>query len=352
MKKYIFFTLFSLFAFATVACAQESSPNNGNGFGGLVVNQAGSRINWGDGFVSSTTEVLPMQDSLDPQRTLALAIRQGGVEARKKLLDTVMSLSLDGRSTIASTHGDDLKTMNTLRGFVQNSLLSTSMQESGAVNISASLNIRDGLSSIIIPPTIPFLSGIAPTISGKRAEGNIVQELSENAGLEDREAVVHSGIVIDARDFNPSPVLLPLIYDGHGVGVYGAFSVSREAVIKNGLVAYMTDRNSENLKNRVGKFPLTVKPVNTQGPGKCNLILSLEDGAKVRSVLKRKSVTEKCAVVILVSGRSGDSDTEHKAPLPGDLVDDSDGAAASPAMAEDDINEESLNETPAVPAQQ
>lgn len=350
MKKYTALALFMLLAFASTACAQESALNNGNGFGGLVVEMSGSKVNWGDGYISATSEILPMQDTIDPQRTRALAVRQGGVETRKKLLDTVLSLSLDGSRSIADVHGDDLKVMNSLRGFIQNSLLETSVQESGTVTISASLDLRDGLSSIIIPPTIPFLSGIAPTLSGKRSDEDMVQELSDAAGFNGREAGVHSGVVIDARGFRLNPVLLPLIYDGRGVGVYGAFSVSREAVIKNGLVAYMTDEDSENLKNRVGNFPLKVKPVNVTGTGYSDLILSLEDGAKVKSVLKRKSVVDKCSVVILVDNSVGGLEQSD---------DSASGVAGSSATetdkvfdAESEIKEEPLNDSKPSPAQQ
>lgn len=348
MRLYTIFTLLMLLVFSSTAYGESPAVNNGNGFGGFVAEKEGIKINWGNGFVAATSEVLPMQDTIDPTRTRALAVRQGGVESRKLLLDSVLSLQLDSRKNVSALLKNDIKSMNSLRGFIQNSLLSTALIESGAVEVSASLNIRNGLSSIIIPPTIPFLSGIAPTLSGKRSEGSVIQELAENVELADREAAVHSGVVIDARGFNVTPVLLPIIYDGKGVGVYGPFAVSRESVLKHGLVAYMADGTSENMRSRVGNFPLTVKPVNTQGSRKCNLILSLEDGAGVRSVLKRKSVVGNCAVVILVDGPKADIVREEN-PSDKNVVEKVETSASTEGNG---IQEDSLDDNAAVPAQQ
>ncbi len=349
MRLYKFLLLFMLLTFSSIAYAESPAVNSGNGFGGLIVKKEGAKINWGNGFITATSEVLPMQDTIDPIRTRALTVRQGGVESRKLLLDSVLSIQLDGRRKVSSLLKNDIKTMNSLRGFVQNSLLSTALAESGSVEVSASLNIRNGLSSIIIPPTIPFLSGIAPTISGKRNEGAVMLELAENGEVAGREATVHSGIIIDARGFNLTPVLLPLIYDGKGVGVYGPFAVSRESVLKHGLVAYMVDDASENVRSRVGNFPLVVKPVNTQGNKKCNLVLSLDAGVKVRAVLKRKSVVDNCAVVILVDGSKAEIVMEESTSEGVDVAVDK--VDTSTVDSGNGIQEDSLDDKTAVPAQ-
>ncbi|WP_320170173.1 hypothetical protein [Maridesulfovibrio sp.] len=341
IKKYFVFTLFMLLAFSFASFAQASSVDNGTGFGGFVSGKVAGSVNWGNGLVSATSVVCPMQDTVDPQRTRALALRQGGVEARRMLLKTVLNITLDGGRTVSDILKDDLKTMNTLRGFIQNSLLKTTVSDDGSVEVTAFVNLWDGLSSIIIPPTIPFLSGIAPTIAGnKRSEVVVESGQKEDGGVDGREAEVHSGIVIDARGFNLNPVLLPIVYDGHGVGVYGAFAVSRDSVMKHGLVAYMVDGNSENFKSRVGSFPLTVKPVNTQGSGRSDFIVSLEDGAGIRAVLKRKSVGENCAVVILM-----DRDTAVPAET---VAKDESGAPVNEAG----IVEESLQDSGTVPDRQ
>ena len=291
MKLYSFLVFLLLLAMPTFAYADSASS-------GYLFEQDGISINWGSGLISSFTETLPMQDTIDPQRTKALAVRQSGVKARKALLDSILNLSLNSKETVSGAFKDETKESALLRGFVQNSLLSTRDTADGMVKVTASANIRGELSAIIIPATLPFLSGIPPTLSDSRANDN-----SQNSSGQEGPIVSsasYSGIVVDARGMDIAPVLLPVIYDGKGVGVYGPFVVSREAVLKNGLVAFVTDTSFSRLRERVGNTPLVVRPVSTHGTVRGNVILSLADAAKARAVLKRKFITDNCAVVIMM----------------------------------------------------
>lgn len=338
MKKYIIFSLLIMLA-ASFAHAQEQTADNGNGFGGLIEKSDGSMVNWADGFISASSEIKLLPDSIDPVRSKALAVRQGGVESRKALLDVVLGLPVDGKRKVSALLKDDLKALNLLRGYVQNSLLSTALNN-GTVSVTSSLNLRNGLSSIVIPPTLSFQTGIPPTISGERGETGVELQALGSGENGFADSAAYSGVVIDGRGLPFTPVLLPIIYDGKGVGVYGSFAVSRESVLRRGLVTYMVDPVSENLRSRVGNFPLTVKAVNSHGRSRSDFILSIDDAAKVRAVLKRRAVIENCAVVILVDGSSRKIDVE-------DGTDSSmpDEQQESVAENADGIQEDSLDET-------
>ena len=345
MRIYTFLVLFVLLFTASFAYAQEQAAGNSNGYGGLIEKSDGTIINWGNGFLSASSAIKLLPGSIDPARSRALAVRQGGVESRKKLLDMVLSLPLDSRRKVSSLIEDDIKSLNSLRGYVQNSLLNTAVDGNGTVVVTSSLNLRNGLSSIIIPPTLSFQTGIPPTISGERGEtGAELQALeSEENGYIDSS--IYSGVLIDARELNYKPALLPLIYDGRGVGVYGPFAVSRESVLKRGLVTYMTDDKSENLRSRVGNFPLKVKAVNTHGTSRSNFILSLDDAIKVRAVLKRKIVSENCSVVILVDKAARTANRDES-------VDEEQPQDTNAVTDDSEIQEESLDANPADQNQQ
>ncbi|WP_319780163.1 hypothetical protein [Maridesulfovibrio sp.] len=346
MRIYTFLALIFLLV-ASSAFAQEGAIDKSNGFGGLIEKTDRTVINWADGFISASSAIKLMPGSIDPVRSKALAVRQGGVESRKGLLDVVLGLSVDGKHKVSSLLKNDIKSLNSLRGYVQNSLLSTKL-DTGTVIVTSALNLRNGLSSIIIPPTISFQTGIPPTISGERGETGVEIQALEGADNGYIDSNVYSGVVIDARGFPYTPVLLPLIYDGKGVGVYGTFAVSRESVLKHGLVAYMVDGKSENLRARAGNFPLKVKAVNTHGNSRSSIILSLEDAAKVRAVLKRRAVVENCAVVVLVDGNNVSAKND-------DSVEDTYSGRKQGSNVdniESGIQEDSLDETNPTPNQQ
>ncbi|SDL12877.1 hypothetical protein SAMN05660337_2187 [Maridesulfovibrio ferrireducens] len=300
--------LYSFLAFVFLLAAP--SAIYAGGFGndlGYVVDTPDSKINWGRGLISASAEILPMQDTIDPMRTKALAVRQSGIKARKNLLDSILGLSLSSRETVEQVFSDDIKTATMLRGLVQNSLLRTEDTLDGKVKVTASMNIMGELASIIIPPTLPFLSGIAPMLSEGRGEAVVQAPLfTDENGVE----ASYSGVVIDARGLTLTPILLPVIYDGKGVGVYGPFIVSRESVIKNGLVSYVVGSSIGNFRERVGNSPLVVKPVSSHGTVRGNLILTLEESAKFRAALKRKSVIDNCAVVIMMDVPAGEGSVQ------------------------------------------
>ncbi|WP_291327857.1 hypothetical protein [Desulfovibrio sp. UCD-KL4C] len=304
MRLYSFLAF--LFLLLAPAALYADGISNDHGY---VVETSDSSINWGNGLISASAEILPMQDTLDSMRTKAIAVRESGVKARKKLLDSILGLPLSSSETVAQAFNGDIKTATTLRGIVQNSLLRTEDIPDGKVKVTASLNIVGDLALAIIPPTLPFLSGIAPTLSGGRS-GDIEPDVTGESSV---EPASFSGIVVDARGLNLIPMLLPVIYDGKGIGIYGPFKVSRDSVLKNGLVSYVFDSSLGSYRERVGNYPLIVKPVSTQGAVRGNLILSLDDSAKFRAALKRKSVVENCAVVIVMDRPVNDvieNDTE------------------------------------------
>lgn len=291
MKLYLLlFSLFLLLAPTALYAGDISSDQ------GYVVETSDSSVNWGSGLISASAETLPMQDTLDSMRTKAIATRESGVKARKNLLDSILGLSLSSTETVAQAFNDDVKTATMLRGIIQNSLLRTEDTPDGKVKVTASINIIGELASIIIPPTLPFLSGIAPTLSEGRSGESDQIVVGESVGGD----FSYSGIVVDARGLDLTPVLLPVIYDGKGVGIYGPFKVSRDAVLKNGLVSYVLDSSLGNFRQRIGNSPFIVKPVSTQGTVAGNLILSLDDSAKLRAALKRKSILDNCAVVVVM----------------------------------------------------
>lgn len=265
---------------------------------GLVVDSGKGSIDWGQGNAFGTSSIVPMQDSIDPHRTRALAVRQGGVQARNNLLSALLAVSVDGDSTVRQRLDNKYKALRELRGYVQNSLLKTEVVKQGEVKVKAFVSLRGEIASILYPSSIPFLSGIAPTLGQRDV---VTEEFTEDMQEESDDYSAYSGIVIDARGVEVNPVLLPTVYDGRGVGVYGAFAVSRANALGKGLAGYYAEPQSKEYFNRVGSNPLWVSLVNTHGRSRSDLVVSIEDGARIKAVLKNDLVESNCAVAVIIS---------------------------------------------------
>jgi hypothetical protein len=307
--------------------------------GGFIYESGKGQIDWGSGTASGSSSIVPMQDSIDPHRTKALAVRQAGVQARRNLLSAILNTSIDGRKTVRSNLEDDYKLSVELRGFVQNSLLETQVDDEGVVEVKASLSLRGKFSSVLYPSSVPFLSGIAPSLN-----------FANNSTLEnglfspdvDALGAIYSGIIIDARSVAVTPALLPVIYDSDGIGVYGAFLVSRSNVLSKGLVGYYTDSSSTDVFTRVGSNPVTVKLIRKPVNGGTGFILSREDSLKVRQALKNELITSNCAVAVLVTAPAEENNNVSDVEVKETGVDNSGTGSSVQPSVDSNIIEEPL----------
>lgn len=110
----------------------------------------------------------------------------------------------------------------------------------------------------------------------------------------------YSGVVVDARDIEFQPSLFPKLMNEYGVDLYNRNYALPAAIQEMGMVAYLDNPKSTELRKRVGKNPYWVVPTAVSGKNKTNLVLSYEEGKKVlASSLTRRNL-KLCKVVILV----------------------------------------------------
>lgn len=276
---------------------------------GLTVSSGNGKIDWGQGVALGVSSIVPMEDSIDPSRTKALAVRQAGVQARRNLLNAVLDISIDNRSTVKDIIADDYKSSVDIRGYVQNSLLETKVAGNGEVEVTSSISLRKNIASVIYPSSVPFLSGIEPRLNLSTAIDSIETLSNFTSGNQTEDQLTtsssYSGIIIDTRSMDIKPVLLPVIYGGDGIGIYGAFSVSRSNVLSKGLVGYFTDIKSDDVFERVGSNPLIVTPARIEGSA--NIVLSVKDGLELKAALENNVITSNCAVAVIVASSTSNT---------------------------------------------
>lgn len=307
---------------------------------GLITESGNGSVDWGQGTAFGSSSVIPMEDSIDPLRTHALAVRQAGVQARKNLLSAVLGISIDGEKNVQDNLAEDYKFLSELRGYIQNSFLETKVDDDGQVEVKASVSLRSDISSVIFPASVPFLSGIAPSLgfSATNATMNLQQSMHDVT-----DVVSASGIIIDARSIDVKPALLPTVYGSDGVGLYGAFAVSRSKALSKGLIGYYTDSQSSEVFARVGSNPLRVTAVRSQGKFNTGMILSIGDSSRFKAAMKNGIITTNCAVAVIVTADTSDNNPDPQVEIK-DGASSADDKAVKAETPEDNlpIIEESL----------
>ncbi|XPV74857.1 MAG: hypothetical protein ACNI27_09415 [Desulfovibrio sp.] len=261
-----------------------------------AVNTAVS-YSWNSGVLSQTLPVgTPDADALDPAYQMSLEERSAVVKARKNIWAELKSMTLWSGYTVADWFAEDTEASAAVRLLLQNSSLSR-MERDGQNYVTVSMATHGAVGRYIYPSKISFLSGIAPKASTGMIPNpaNFTNEMSE-------PVVGHyTGVLIDARGLTARPALLPVVYDAEGNGVYGAFAVSREAVMTYGLAGYLLENSAAEVKYRVGGNPLIVRGLRTLGLDKTGIVVSHADGRKIQALLANGKIQERCKVMVLIS---------------------------------------------------
>lgn len=284
--RYVSYIILSLFLFSASASAFE---------GYVFYTEDGGMIQWGDGEISVVKEV---EAGEGEEPWSPLAIRKAASQARRQMLDMLMSVRIDGRQTVSSYLADNAELAAQVRGLVHNSLFQgpETFSEVGTVTVSESL--RGKLAELILPTTIPFQSGIPPKLSTSMEQSmTFTGAMPEEVGVSDSG---YTGVIIDARGLQVTPALTPVVYGQDGLGAYGAFVVGRTNTIEQGVVAYAKKNDPPVLSVRVGSRPLVVRALKTYGSWRTDLVVSTANAHLIRSIMRKDDVAAKCGMVIIL----------------------------------------------------
>ena len=115
------------------------------------------------------------------------------------------------------------------------------------------------------------------------------------------EALLYTGIVIDARHLDYRPSLNTGIYTGSGRQIYGVEYLNRNTAVKRGVAGHYAAESDAELRQRAGKRPLKVSALDLNGHGENSLVISDEDAAKLLAHAGSVQNLRRGRVVVLVN---------------------------------------------------
>lgn len=115
------------------------------------------------------------------------------------------------------------------------------------------------------------------------------------------EALLYTGLVIDARHLNYRPSLNTGVYTGSGRQIYGVEYLSRVTAVKRGVAGHYAQETHADLRQRAGKRPLKVSALDLIGHGENSLVISDEDAARLLAHAGSVQNLRRGRVVVLVN---------------------------------------------------
>lgn len=274
-------------------------------FRGFVSTDGDAAIHWGNGDVVATVPVQPVGDVLDPVQARSLAVRSAVVSARRQLLEAVEDIRIDSGQTVGYYMAEDFDVAENVRMLLQNSKLTLPLANSEDApnelgSVTAAISLRGKLAEEVLPTTTQFLSGIPPKLNPTAQGGEDEQQSLMGLGVTPSSG--YTGVVVDARGLDIAPALCPVVFDAQGVGVYGAFMVSRTQAVSDGVAAYSTTDEWVVVRSRVGESPLVVKAISKARS--TDPVISMQDATLARAVLSKPGIGEEGRVVIVLDEAS------------------------------------------------
>ena len=114
------------------------------------------------------------------------------------------------------------------------------------------------------------------------------------------EALLYTGLIIDARHLDYRPSLNTGIYTGSGRQIYGVEYLSRNTAVKRGVAGHYAAESDADLRQRAGKRPLKVSALDLNGRGENSLVISDEDAAKLLAHAGSVQNLRRGRVVVLI----------------------------------------------------
>ena len=111
---------------------------------------------------------------------------------------------------------------------------------------------------------------------------------------------LYTGLVVDATGLDINPALSPKIVDENGREIFGASYAKRGALLAKGLVAYSSKVSYAETDSRVADNPLIVRGLRKSGIHGTNVVISREDGAKIKNTDSNLNWLTECRVIIVI----------------------------------------------------
>jgi hypothetical protein len=252
-------------------------------------------IDWTNGIVTAWGISTPIKkDAVMPKPPNSKALSEAKNKARHKLLETVKQIQVDASQSVGNIADRNKTIMAQIQDMVYHATeieKSRRYMSDGSIEVHLQLNLHGGFAQLILPPQIRQIEMIKQLKPGENAS-----DLKSNAGTNG-----YTGLLVDARNIEVIPALVPKLLDENLTEVFGPAFVSREFVVQRGMAAYYNDIESAKADPRVANQPLVVKALRTDWPRRCDIVISNGDASKLKSTSDHLQFLKESRVVILLS---------------------------------------------------
>jgi len=246
------------------------------------------RVNWSTGTVSACGKAAPLKkDHSSQPDTIAGAAK---ADAVKNLIHILKRIELNRQSVAAYLSANDRLLAGIEKTAADAVVARQHYTSDGAMEIVIETSIFGGYLQLALPDEIRQIPHITP----------IESKAAPEADQKINKTIIHTGLVVDARELDFTPVLYPVIISENGDEIYGSLFISREFAVQYGVCKYLCSMEKAVTDKRVGNNPLVLKGLRKGGDKNACIVLKNSDAHKIEKAAERHAFLKKCRVIIVL----------------------------------------------------
>lgn len=264
-------------------------------------------VDWYVGRIAAESVVQAQEPRGQEKWRKQLKIRRAGIEARKKLWETLAAVRIDQGLRVKEILARDPDLADTMRGKIHNAWLQIQQSKEDKTLVRAEMSLRGEVSRSLIPRSVWFEKEFT-TFSPRESDS--------------QAALPYTGLIIDAQTVEFAPALIIRVADQQGRTIYSPLLVDPDFALSNGICQYVTDLQSAVAGSRAGVNPFLVRATGVDREGRNSLRISETTAKEFMALADLDLIYQECRVVIVLKShfQSGGRANPGRA----DLVDLSD----------------------------
>ncbi|MEK6726005.1 MAG: LPP20 family lipoprotein [Deltaproteobacteria bacterium] len=343
VKKVSLLCLSTLLLFANTAFPQD-----------VVDELPKGSINWSKGTVTAKGSGVAPSGAANQSQARLLAERAAISDARRNLLETVGEVRVDASSTVNSMMTKNDVITSRISGIVKGSAVTGKwFLDDGTVEVTVEMPITGAFLDVMltevkaapsitmtiplpkpakkdtpkleikVPVVTPDTKKVVsepsktatppvppvPTVPAKPTEPVKESKLTEPAKAEvpaapkpekiDLSKVNYSGLIIDAREVEVKPALMPKVLNEKGEVIYSSANMQKEEAVKTGVVGYAKEVDAARKHPRVTETPIILAALKGSGEKKSDVIISGRDAQVITTTEPTLGYLKKGRVMIV-----------------------------------------------------
>ena len=250
----------------------------------LIQQVSNGRIDWTNRIIEAVGRSTYPANANDKAQARSIAMSQAVRVARENLITIIKNIPLESKILVSDFLDSHHSRLTSLVSYIKRTgQVDILFEDKGEVKATLSLKFNGPLADLFLPEHI-----------------KVIKQIKRSASCPKEPKKTYTGIIIDCSGIGFKPCVIPKIVNERKEEIFGPAYVSRECVVKQGMVKYVVPPDSRIKKLWGGPNPLVLKALRVIKGTPTIVVLTNSDAELIRDEPRNLELFHHCRVVFLI----------------------------------------------------